>query len=172
MKHFFSKYINNKYFYTGLAFVIWLIFFDQESLIDQYRLSNTLENLEDQKTFYLDEIEKNEETIYELENDSSKLETIFYSSREEQSALLLEKLETLNNIYKAGQIIVLSCRNDNDSAAKALVDNNDYDLLVKERTRGMNNHQIGYCNKLILFFYISIASVMAIIYDRNKRKQY
>ena len=74
MKVFFQKYINNKYFYTGLAFVIWLIFFDQESLIDQYHLTRTLENLDDQKTFYQDEIEHNEKTIYELENDSTKLE--------------------------------------------------------------------------------------------------
>ncbi len=74
MKVFFKKYINNKYFYTGLAFVVWLIFFDQESLIDQYRLSNTLKNLENQKTYYQDEIERNEKTIYELENDSTKLE--------------------------------------------------------------------------------------------------
>ncbi len=74
MKDFFKKYINNKYFYTGLAFIVWLIFFDQESLIDQYQLSSTLENLEDQKTYYQDEIEYNEKTIYELENDSTKLE--------------------------------------------------------------------------------------------------
>ena len=31
--------------------------------------------------------------------------------------------------------------------------------------------QIGCYKKLILFFYISVASVVAIIYDRNKRKQ-
>lgn len=35
-----------------------------------------------------------------------------------------------------------------------------------------NADQIGYCKKVILFFYISIASVVAIIYDRNKRKRY
>ena len=34
-----------------------------------------------------------------------------------------------------------------------------------------NYDQIGCYKKLILFFYISIASVVAIIYDRNKRKQ-
>lgn len=43
-------------------------------MIDQYRLSSMLENLEDQKTYYQDEIEYNEKTIYELENDSTKLE--------------------------------------------------------------------------------------------------
>ena len=58
MKTFFKKYINNKYFYTGLAFVIWMIFFDQESFIDRYHLNQTLKDLENQKAFYLDEINK------------------------------------------------------------------------------------------------------------------
>ena len=74
MKTFFKKYINNKYFYTGLAFVIWMIFFDQESFIDRYHLNQTLKDLENQKAFYLDEINKNEAAIYILENDTSQLE--------------------------------------------------------------------------------------------------
>ena len=74
MKDFFRKYIHNKYFYTGFVFLVWLVFFDQESMIDQYRLSTTLEGLEDQKAYYEDEIKHNNQTIFELENDSSKLE--------------------------------------------------------------------------------------------------
>lgn len=74
MKAFLLKYIHNKYFYAGLAFLIWMIFFDQESFIDRYNLNKTLGGLEKQKAFYLDEITKNEEAIYILENDSSQLE--------------------------------------------------------------------------------------------------
>lgn len=74
MNQFFRKYINNKYFYTAFAFVVWMVFFDQESFIEQYRLNKTLNGLEDQKAFYLEEIEKNEKTIELLETDSSALE--------------------------------------------------------------------------------------------------
>ena len=74
MKTFLRKYINNKYFYTGLAFVIWMIFFDQQSFIDRYHLNQTLKGLEDQKAFFVDEINSNEAAIYLLENDSSQLE--------------------------------------------------------------------------------------------------
>jgi len=51
-----------------------MVFFDQESFIEQYRLSQTLRGLESQKEFYIEEIEKNEITIELLETDSSALE--------------------------------------------------------------------------------------------------
>lgn len=71
---FFRKYILNKYFITGLAFLVWMVFFDQESFIDQFRLSRTLGNLENQKTYYLEEIEKTKGAINVLENDTAHLE--------------------------------------------------------------------------------------------------
>ena len=71
---FVKKYILNKYFYTGLAFVVWMIFFDQENIVEQYRLNTTLSDLEQKKAYYLEEIAKNEEAINKLENDSTQLE--------------------------------------------------------------------------------------------------
>lgn len=68
------KYILNKYFYTGFAFVLWMLFFDQENLIEQIRLSNTLSNLRDKKEFYEEEIAKNENSIKKLETDTAWLE--------------------------------------------------------------------------------------------------
>lgn len=69
-----KKYILNKYFITGLAFVVWMVFFDQESFIDQFRLSRTLKNLESQKTYYQEEIEKTRGAINVLETDTAHLE--------------------------------------------------------------------------------------------------
>ena len=93
MRRFFLKYINNKYFYTGLAFVVWLVFFDQESIIEQYHLNATLNNLKDQKEFYKSEIEKNENTIYLLENDSSMLERFarenYYMKRDNEDVFVV-----------------------------------------------------------------------------------
>ncbi len=51
-----------------------MIFFDQESFIDQIKLSSTLNNLENQKTYYQDEIENTREAINVLENDTAHLE--------------------------------------------------------------------------------------------------
>jgi len=97
MKNFYRKYIHNKYFYTGFAFLVWMIFFDQESFIQQYKLSSTLENLEEQKTFYLEEIEKNEKTIELLETDSSALEKFarekYYMKRDNEEVFVLVEEE-------------------------------------------------------------------------------
>lgn len=71
---FFKKYINNKYFYTGLLFLIWWIFFDQESLIVQYNLTSVKAGLEDQKEYYLEEIKNDQEAINTLQNDTVLLE--------------------------------------------------------------------------------------------------
>ncbi len=71
---FFRKYINNKYFYTGLVFLIWWIFFDQESLIVQYDLARVKTGLEKQKEYYKNEIKEDEAAINTLQNDTVLLE--------------------------------------------------------------------------------------------------
>ena len=71
---FFKKYINNRYFYTGLLFVVWMVFFDQENIVEQLNLSSQLNELEDQKEFYQDEIKANTDAINVLENDTVRLE--------------------------------------------------------------------------------------------------
>ncbi len=90
---FFRKYINNKYFYTGLAFVIWMVFFDQESFTDQLRLSQSLGNLDKQKEFYLEEIDKNNHAIDVLTNDTAQLETFarekYYMKKDNEEVFVI-----------------------------------------------------------------------------------
>jgi len=69
-----KKIIFNKYFYVGLAFVVWMIFIDQESIIVQYKLSKEIQGLEQQQDFYLEEIEKNKQSLNILTNDTASLE--------------------------------------------------------------------------------------------------
>lgn len=74
MRHFFLKYINNRYFYTGLAFLIWMAFFDSDNLREQMRLSNKIERLDQQKNFYQKEIQKNKSSLNALKYDTTRLE--------------------------------------------------------------------------------------------------
>jgi cell division protein FtsB len=71
---FFNKYINNRYFYTGLAFVLWMVFFDRENIREQLKLSRNINELQDQKAFYQEEIKSNTEAINVLEHDTILLE--------------------------------------------------------------------------------------------------
>ncbi|MDG1900766.1 MAG: septum formation inhibitor [Bacteroidales bacterium] len=57
-----------------MAFVIWWIFFDQESLIVQYDLAKIKLGLESQKDYYEEEIYKDEQSIETLQNDTLELE--------------------------------------------------------------------------------------------------
>ncbi len=74
MKHFFLKYINNRYFYTGLAFLVWLAFFDNDSILEQIKLSNKINDLKQEKSFYETEIQKNKSALNALKYDTTQLE--------------------------------------------------------------------------------------------------
>ncbi len=69
-----KKLFLNKYFLVGTGFVIWMIFADQESIVVQYKLSKEIKSLEQQKRFYLEEIEKNKSSLDVLTNDTASLE--------------------------------------------------------------------------------------------------
>ena len=71
---FFKKYINNKFFYTALAFVVWMVFFDSDNFLEQIRLNQQIKKLEKQKIFYNKEITKNKNAINALQYDTAKLE--------------------------------------------------------------------------------------------------
>lgn len=68
------KILTNKYFYTGMAFLVWMTFFDQDNFIEQYHLSSTLNDLRGKKEYYLQEIAKNRQKIKLLETDSAYIE--------------------------------------------------------------------------------------------------
>jgi len=66
--------LNNKYFITILIFGVWMLFFDNNNFIAQFRLSTTLNELEMEKDYYLSEIEKDRQACYELRTDTLTLE--------------------------------------------------------------------------------------------------
>ncbi len=87
------KIIFNKYFYTGTAFLIWILFFDQDNFVEQYRLSQTLNDLRNKKEYYQAEIEKNRKKINLLETDSAFLEKFarekYYMKRDNEEVFVI-----------------------------------------------------------------------------------
>ncbi|TAJ09409.1 septum formation initiator family protein [Marinilabiliaceae bacterium JC017] len=72
--HIISPVIKNKYFIALLFFVTWLGIFDQNNLIERYKLSSRIDKLEKQKHHYLEEIEQNKRKMEELQSDPKNLE--------------------------------------------------------------------------------------------------
>jgi len=69
-----KKIVLNRYFLTIVAFAIWMIFFDSNSLKRQKLLNGKISEIQGMKAFYTAEIEKNNDAIFELENNHETIE--------------------------------------------------------------------------------------------------
>lgn len=68
------KYGGNFYVLSILFFLFWMIFIDSNNLVNHFRLSQKLSQLEDQKEFYLEKKEKIKAERQELMSNPELLE--------------------------------------------------------------------------------------------------
>jgi len=68
------KFFLNRYILTTLAFGIFIIFFDNYSLVRQYKLQKQLNTLHEMQQHYRVQIDKNRKEINELLTDRETLE--------------------------------------------------------------------------------------------------
>ncbi len=66
--------LKNKYVITAILFVVWVAFFDKNDLISRYRDNQTLSKLEEEKDYYIEQIEKNKTDMHDLMSDPENLE--------------------------------------------------------------------------------------------------
>lgn len=64
----------NKYFVTALAFLVWIGLFDQNNLVERFRMYRQINELENQKEHYVEEIEQNNRKLKELQSNPANLE--------------------------------------------------------------------------------------------------
>ena len=70
----FLPIIRNKFVLTTLIFIVWLLFFDQNSIISRVTLAKNIRELKQQKEYLQKEISENRENINELQSSSENLE--------------------------------------------------------------------------------------------------
>lgn len=63
------KFLSNKYVWVLLFFCTWMLFLDNYSYFDHRVLNNEIQELEDNKSYYEQEIRKDKEAIKLLKND-------------------------------------------------------------------------------------------------------
>lgn len=68
------SFLKNKYVLVLIAALVWLMFFDQNNLIQQYRHSRQLRQFEVEKQYYLHEIAHDSLALEKLKNDPEELE--------------------------------------------------------------------------------------------------
>lgn len=68
------KAVRNKYLIAIVVFLVWLILFDRNSLIDRIRYTRQLNEMEAEKEYYLMRIKEDSERLEELKTDRENLE--------------------------------------------------------------------------------------------------
>lgn len=66
--------LKNKFILSLLAFVVWLLFFDQNNWINQLKYKMELNKLQSDKVFYQKEIRKAEKDLREIKTNPHTLE--------------------------------------------------------------------------------------------------
>ncbi|MCF8218369.1 MAG: septum formation initiator family protein [Bacteroidales bacterium] len=77
MQKYWNKipsYFRNKYFITVLVFAIYMMFFDQNNMVSQWRLNNKVNELQEEKSYYKEEIKKDRKASMELKTNKKTLE--------------------------------------------------------------------------------------------------
>ena len=59
---------------TILVFGIWMLFFDQNNMVDRMRMSAEIRQLEADREYYIDQIKKDSTRLHELTTDKDNLE--------------------------------------------------------------------------------------------------
>lgn len=87
--------MRNKFIVVTAFFVAWMFFFDNNSIISQYRLQATLQELESKKAYYEGEISQAEKDNKELFTDDKTREKFarehYYMKKADEEVFVIEK---------------------------------------------------------------------------------
>ncbi len=67
-------YLKNKYILTLIIFLVWILLFDSNNLVDRFSQMKTLKQLKEDKAYYQDRIEEDSKKLNELQTDNENLE--------------------------------------------------------------------------------------------------
>lgn len=90
-----SKIYFNKYLIAFLVFAIWMIFFDNNSVVNQVKLKEKLTELQKDTTYYQEQTKKFREMTRTLNTDMETLEKIgreeYRMKRDNEVIYLIQK---------------------------------------------------------------------------------
>lgn len=94
-------YILNKYVIVGLAFIIWMIFFDQNSYLLHKELDEDITNLKEERAYFEKEIQQEQESLDMLNQDPEEYERIarekYLMKKENEDIFVIEKKDSLKH---------------------------------------------------------------------------
>lgn len=89
----FMRAVRNKYLIALSVSLVWLLIFDNNSLIDRVKYMKTLNGLEDERQFYNERIEVDSKRLKELKTDKENLEKFareqYYMKKENEDVFVI-----------------------------------------------------------------------------------
>lgn len=86
--------LRNKFIIVTSVFVVWMFFFDSNSIISQYRLQSTLQELKDKKEYYQKDILQSEQDNKELFTDDKSREKFarehYYMKKADEDVFIIQ----------------------------------------------------------------------------------
>lgn len=87
------QFLSNKYFIVTIFFITWMVFLDNYSYLDHRLLNKEIDELEDNKQYYKDEIAKDKKNIKKLKNPA-EIERYarekYYMKKENEDIYIIE----------------------------------------------------------------------------------
>ena len=87
------KIVSNKYLLISLLFAVWMLFLDNYSYMDQRQINKQIDELQDNKKYYQDEIKKDNQSIKLLKNQDQVEKYArekYYMKRENEDIYIVE----------------------------------------------------------------------------------
>ncbi len=92
------NYLKNIFVIVFIVFAIWMLFIDSNSLLIHRELNQDIDDLENEKQYYNDEIEKDNKAIKELSTDDG-IEKLarekYYMKKENEDIYIIEYEDSL-----------------------------------------------------------------------------
>lgn len=87
------KILGNKFFIASLVFVVWIVFFDENSISRHLKDRRQLHDLVEQKSYYRERIADDKEKFEELHKGKAELEKFareqYYMSKPDEDVFIV-----------------------------------------------------------------------------------
>ncbi len=94
------QFFSNKYFIIAIVFVVWMFFFDTNSFFVHQELNQEINELENNKNYFQDEITRDKEFLEKLK-DEDEMEKFaretYYLKKENEEIFIIEHEDSLKN---------------------------------------------------------------------------
>ena len=93
-------YVNNRYFLTGLGFLVWLSFFDRNDFITTWSYSQKLKTVQKEKVHYEEGIKRYKSELEDLQTNRDNLEKYarekYFMKKENEDVFLIVEADKEN----------------------------------------------------------------------------